>query len=92
MNTRPSLSERWASYISRRSTLGPATYLSSLVISVALFAVYCLGNSGSSRLYWPAVFFLFIGILYFERSGFRALLQSRDAEIAELRGKLGGPA
>jgi hypothetical protein len=63
-----------------------------LAVSLALFAVYYLGDGGATRILWTAVFFLFLGVLSFERSGFSTLLQSKDAEIAELRTKSGTPA
>jgi hypothetical protein len=52
--------------------------------------MYFLGDGGA-RILWPALFFLYLGTLYFERSGFSTLLQSKDAEIAELRGQIGTP-
>jgi hypothetical protein len=93
MKTGLSLSARWALYIARYARWTRATYVLSLAVSLVLFATYYLGDgSGARQILWPAIFFLFLGILSFERSGFSTLLQSKDAEIAELRGKIGTPA
>jgi hypothetical protein len=92
MKSKLSLSARWASYIARYAGWTRATYLFSLALSVMLFAMYYLGDRSGTRVLWQAIFFLFLGILSFERSGFSTLLQSKDAEIAELRGKIGTPA
>jgi len=92
MKTKLSLPARWASYIVRYSKWTPATYVPSLAVSFALFAIYYLGDGGAVRILWSAVFFLFLGVLSFERSGFTTLLQSKDEEIAELRGKIGASA
>jgi len=92
MKNKPPLSVRWASYIARYSNWTRVTYVLSLALSFVLFAMYYLGGASSFGVLWPAIFFLFLGILSFERSGFSTLIQSKDAEIAELRGKIGTPA
>jgi hypothetical protein len=88
-----SLSARWARYVAGYSGWVRATYLISLPLSLAFFAMYYFDGGVSLRvLLWPAIFFFFLGILNFERAGFSTLLQSKDAEIAELRGKIETPA
>jgi hypothetical protein len=58
MKTKLSLSARWASYVARYSKWARVTYVPSLALSLALFAMYYLGDAGGMRVFVASNIFL----------------------------------
>ncbi len=89
MSAKLLLQQRWVLFVARHSHLVPRwLYIPQLTLSLLLFLMWHYG----ARTEWMAYLFLFLAIVSFEWSGFAALLQSKDAEIAQLRSKLEGTA
>jgi len=76
-------SERWALYVATHAsgTLGALVLLAIAVVFAALAAFR------SASVAWALVpTFLLLALMYWERSGFRRLLQRHEAELATARG------
>jgi hypothetical protein len=71
-----SAAERWAGYVAAHAS-GAAWAIVWLCVGGVWFAL--------SRDWFVVVVFVPLAILYWERAGFRRLLERRDAEIARLR-------
>jgi hypothetical protein len=87
MNFNISLAQRYALLAARYGTSSASLVsILSFALSIMIFLMSYLTHS--STIPFMGWLFLFIGIQSFERSGFCAILERKDAEIADLRNKL----
>lgn len=84
---RPALTyaERWALYVARHAS-GP--YWSPLVLLAIAVAFVVMALSRGVPVMWSlVVMWVFLALLYWERSGFKRALARRDTEIERLRSR-----